>query len=227
MTGAPSFRLPARPRAALYFIGGAGEAYPGAAVVLLVQSAGDMSMFAFKFDKALQAAAYLLRREASREMNYMRLIKILYIADRESVRQTGCPITGDRVAAMKQGPVLSTVLDLIKGPDLRCPEWERFIQRDEYKVRLVGEPGVANLSRFDIQTLERVAEEHRADDEWDMVEFTHDFPEWKKNAPGDSPTKMNWIPFADVLEAVGRSADLPDIDKDAKADRAFAHLFGA
>jgi len=41
-------------------------------------------MFTFKFDKALQAAAYLLRRESCREMNYMRLIKILYISDRES-----------------------------------------------------------------------------------------------------------------------------------------------
>jgi uncharacterized phage-associated protein len=183
-------------------------------------------MFAFKFDKAVQAVAYLLRRELSREMNYMRLLKILYIADRESIRETGRPITGDRVAAMKQGPVLSELLDLIKGIHLRFGDWERFIQRDAYNVRLVGEPGLANLSRFEIETLERVAEKHRSQDEWEMVEFTHTFPEWKKNDPGDS-MGMKWISFGDVLEALGRSADLPEIEEDAKADRAFARLFGA
>lgn len=183
-----------------------------------------MTMFAFKFDKAVQAVAYLLHRESSGEMNYMRLLKILYIADRESIRKTGRPITGDRVAAMKQGPVLSELLDLIKGVHLRCPEWAKFIRRDEYNVRLVGEPGLANLSRFEIETLERVAEEHRSHDEWAMVELTHKFPEWQKNNPGES---RRWIPFKDVLEAVGRLADLSEIEEDARADRAFARLFGA
>lgn len=182
-------------------------------------------MFAFKFDKVIQAVAYLLRRESSREMNYMRLIKILYIADRESIRKTGRPITGDLAAAMKQGPVLSEILDLIKGTHLRSPEWAKFIKREEYKIRLVEEPGVANLSRFEIETLERVAEKYRSSDEWVMVELTHKFPEWQKNKPpGNS---MRRIPFGDVLEAVGRSADLPKIEEDAKVSRAFARLFGA
>ena len=180
-------------------------------------------MFAFKFDKALQAAAYLLRRETCREMNYMRLLKILYIADRESLRLTGRPITGDRVAAMRRGPVLSEVFDLIKGIHLRFPDWTRFVQKDGFNVRLVGEPGQANLSRFEIETLERIAEENRCRDEWDMVEYTHEFPEWKKNDPGDG---MKWIPLSDVLEAIGRGADLADIEEDAKADEAFSQLLG-
>jgi len=183
-------------------------------------------MFAFKFDKAIQATAYLLRREPTRQMNYMRLLKLLYIADRESIQKTGRPITGDAVAAMERGPVLSEVLDLIKGLHLRSPDWSNFIQRNEYDVRLVQEPGVAKLSRFEIELLEQVAEEHRARDEWAMVEFTHSFPEWRKNDPGKSKSSK-WIPLHDILEAVGRSADEADIEEDAKAERAFARLFGA
>ena len=184
-------------------------------------------MFAFKFDKALQAAAYLLRRESSREMNYMRLLKVLYLADRESVRLTGWPITGDRIAAMKRGPVLSHVFDLIKGEHLRSPEWTRFILRDQYNVRLVDEPGQSSLSRFEIETIERVAEECRSLDEWDMVQHTHDHcPEWTKNAPEESE-KMNWIPLTDLIEAVGRSGDMAEIEADAEADREFSRLFGA
>jgi uncharacterized phage-associated protein len=183
-----------------------------------------MTMFVFKFDKALQAAAYLLRRESNHEMNYMRLLKVLYVADRESIRQTGRPITGDQIAAMKRGPVLSQVFDLVKGEHLRSPDWEEFIQREaQYIVRLVKNPGQAILSRFEIETLERVAVDHRERDEWDMVDFTHTFPEWIKNNPGDSSKP---IPLADVLEAVGRSADLEAIEEDAKEDRAFARVFG-
>jgi len=182
-------------------------------------------MFAFKFDKALQATAYLLRRESCHEMSYMRLVKILYLADRESLRQTGRPITGDRIAAMKQGPVLSGLLDLIKGTHLRSPEWAQFIQKQEYNIRLINDPGNASLSRFEIETLERVAEEHRSHDEWLMVQFTHQHcPEWRKNEPTEN--SMNWISLGDILEAVGRAADLPEIEDDAKKDQAFARLFG-
>lgn len=180
-------------------------------------------MFAFKYNKALQAAAYLLRREPTKQMNYMRLLKLLYIADRESIRRSGHPITGDRVAALERGPILSKVLDLIKGADLQSPDWSSFIQRNEYDVRIVNDPGVARLTRSDIDLLEQAAEEHRADDEWAMVEFTHTFPEWQKNDPGKS---MKWIPFHDILEAVGRQDDEADIQDDARTDCAFTQLFG-
>jgi hypothetical protein len=35
--------------------------------------------------------------------------KLLYLADRESLKKTGRPITGDRVVAMEHGPVLRSV----------------------------------------------------------------------------------------------------------------------
>lgn len=185
---------------------------------------GNGTMFAFKFDKSLQAAAYLLRREPSRRMNYMRLLKILYVAERESLRIRGSPITGDRVAALERGPVLSETLDLLKGSHLRSPEWGRFVQRDEYDVTLAEDPGIGHLSRFEVEVLERVAEENRSRDEWDLVKITHEFPEWRKNDPGKG---RRWIPLADILEAVGRPGDLADIEADATAGRAFTRLFGA
>ncbi|MFH0909981.1 MAG: Panacea domain-containing protein [Planctomycetota bacterium] len=185
-----------------------------------------MTMFPFKFKKALQAAAYLLRREPSHDMSYMRLLKVLYLADRESVRLTGRPITGDRIAAMEQGPVLSDVYNLIKGEHLWSPDWAGFILKEDYKIRMVNDPGQANLSRFEIETLERIAEECRSRDEWEMVQYAHEHcPEWEKNKPSEQG-KMNWIPFKDLLEAVGRSADQKSIEEDAREEREFARLFG-
>ena len=64
--------------------------------------------FRFHFERALQASAYLLRLDR-KKMSYLRLLKLLYIADREWLAETGESITGDRAYAMKQGPVLSTI----------------------------------------------------------------------------------------------------------------------
>ena len=181
-------------------------------------------MFPFKYEKTLQAVAYLLRREPSRQMNYMRLIKVLYMADRQSIQERGQPITGDHVVAMERGPVLSQLLDLVKGIDLRAPEWSKYIQRQEFNVQLVTDPRNDRLSRYEIELLEKVAQQHRMRDEWAMVDLTHTLPEWLKNNPGKS---VKDIPLADILEAVGRSDDLETIEEDAKADAAFASVFGA
>jgi len=178
-------------------------------------------MFTFMLKKTIQASAYLLCRIPCREMNYMRLLKILYIADRESIRATGWPITGDRIAALERGPVLSQTLNLIKGAHLSYSEWERYIKRNEYNIQLVDDPGRDALSSFEIDILERVAEEHRSHDEWAMVEYTHDFPEWK-----DNYNKNHLIPTADIFEAVGRTLT-PEDKQEIEEDRLFNSLFGS
>lgn len=181
-------------------------------------------LIAFDTTKTIQAAAVLLKQHAGR-MSRLRLLKLLYIADRETLQETGRPITGDRVAAMKNGPVLSRTYDLIKGEDFAAPAWEEFIQREgPQDVRLRKEPGVGKLSRQEIAKLTAVSDRYSASDDWDIAEITHDFPEWKKNKPeGNSRA---WIPLDDLLEAMGLLADkdrlLSEMQADADLDRLLA-----
>ena len=74
-----------------------------------------MSTVEFIFDerKAAQAAAHLLRRHGS-SMPYIKLIKLLYLADRQSLIETGYTITGDQLVAMSDGPALNRVLFFIE-----------------------------------------------------------------------------------------------------------------
>src|SRR4051812_11294735 len=114
-------------------------------------------MMFLRFDptRAIQAGAVLLKTTPSRRMTRLRLLKLLYIADRETLQEAGRPITGDRAVAMKNGPVLSRIYDLIKGADLAAPEWERFFRNaDRWEVELVGEPGVGELSKYEIEKLQ-------------------------------------------------------------------------
>src|SRR5258708_25135951 len=72
----------------------------------------------FRFDakKAAEAASVILRLSGG-QRNYMELVKLLYLADREALIRFGYPITGDRFAALPHGLVLSRILNLIRlGP---------------------------------------------------------------------------------------------------------------
>jgi uncharacterized phage-associated protein len=71
-----------------------------------------MLNLSFDESKATEAAAFLLSR-SDQTMNYMKLIKLLYLADREALIRWGRPISTDRYVSMKHGPVLSNVLNLI------------------------------------------------------------------------------------------------------------------
>jgi uncharacterized phage-associated protein len=154
----------------------------------------------------------------------MRLIKLLYIADRESLQETGVPITGDRVVAMNRGPVLSNVLSLIKGEHSDGEAWDRVVRKEQYNVHLIDDPGNGALSRYQIRKLTDVSERHVGDDEWAMVHVTHKFNEWKRNKPEKGG--CNDIPVEHILEAINRAADKDAILREAKNMREADRLFG-
>ena len=111
-------------------------------------------------EKAIQAVGVLLRREGKRA-GRLRLLKLLYIADRTSLMKTGCQILGSRIVAMKHGPLHSEVLDLINGDHIRAPQWSRYFRNVGYTVVLAEEPAIGKLSRFEIELLNQVVDDHR------------------------------------------------------------------
>src|SRR5882724_9983880 len=72
--------------------------------------------FRFNAKKSAQAAYKLLMLSGGCR-NYMELVKLLYLSDRQALLRLESQITGDRLAALPYGPVLSHILDLIRwGP---------------------------------------------------------------------------------------------------------------
>ena len=140
--------------------------------------------FVFDEEKTTQAASVLLDKHGG-TMPYIKLIKLLYLADRQSLIDTGSPITRDRFVAMPKGPVLSRVLDLIReshpaGDSL----WHSCISRSGHDATLIGAPGRDRLAEYDEQLLDRIFETYGEEDEWDLVVLTHELPEWSD--PGES-----------------------------------------
>jgi len=181
--------------------------------------------FKFNQQKAIQAVAFLLKQKhVTKSDNYMRVLKLLYFADRESLRETGSPITGDRFVAMRHGPTLSRLLDLVNQCDVGNVEWDKYIERNEYDIRLVDDPGIGKLCRYEIDLLKRIWQENRELGEWEVATKSEQLQEWKKNNPGDSSRPIS---LSDLLEAVGRGDWLEVITKRAAEDVAARRLFGA
>jgi uncharacterized phage-associated protein len=181
----------------------------------------------FNFGKSLQAAGILLRLEEGR-MPYLRLLKLLYIADREMLAKEASPITGDRAYAMKYGPVLSHVYDLIKGVNTRFDEWGRYIQTTGYAVKLVNDPGRGMLSRGEVEKLTEVFERYRNRDQWELSDLTHEFPEWEKHWPENAAGGSFPIPWEDAIEAQGGDEETIRVIGEEEAARNYMEgLFGA
>jgi uncharacterized phage-associated protein len=82
--------------------------------------------------RAAQAAHYLLWRSHG-SLDLYGVVKLLYLADRETLLRRGYTLTGDRLASMPFGPVVSYTYDLIKGRRLPDhPEalgtWREYIR---------------------------------------------------------------------------------------------------
>lgn len=175
--------------------------------------------FRFNERKATAAAAFLLEQEGG-TMDYMRLVKLLYLAERESLARLGHPLAGDTYYALDQGPILSRVLDLCKykstGP------WTVQIERSGlWAVRLKAQPDLGPLSPAEMTILEDVAKTYRDHDQWELSTLMHGLPEWT-----DHRGSRIEIAPTEILAAVGKTPEqireiLDEADDDAKFDAIF------
>lgn len=157
----------------------------------------------FKEEKTTQIAAQFLQR-AGGKMPYIKLLKLIYYADREMLQRWGIPMTYDRWFSMKCGPVLSATYDLIKSNAGSI--WSKFIVSEGHDVVLRSDPGNGELSKAESKIIEDTFNEHGDKDKWDLVCETHDLPEWVD--PGEGAVE---ITYRTVLEVQG--IPLPEIDK--------------
>ena len=179
--------------------------------------------FQFNFEKTVQAAAVLLSLDGDR-MESIRLLKLLYIADREILAETGALITGDKAVALKHGPVLSQVYQLIKGQASRSGEWADVLRTSSHNIELRKPVGRGKLNRAEVEKLQEVTDRHRNDTVWEICDQTHDFPEGKDNYVPNNSTP---IPWEQVLEAQGKARLIPMVESQEELRQVLDTLFGS
>ena len=173
--------------------------------------------FAYNERKAAEAAAWLLKFGGGR-MQYMKLLKLMYLADRRALIETGASITGDQMFSLPHGPVLSQVLDNLTNPPRGDSAWREFVSPPaDYNVSLQREPvrDETYLSAYQLQILEETWEQFGAMDQWALVDWLHSvLPEWKDPDGSAYPIEPE-----EILRAAGGSEEeIAAVGDDAEAD---------
>jgi uncharacterized phage-associated protein len=154
-----------------------------------------------RFDepKATEIAAFILSLRGG-TMHYLKLIKLLYLVDREALARWGAIVTTDNHVAMEYGPVGSTVLNLITKPDAPKAYWKKHISEPfgDDEVKLLEPVPFDRMSRAEEKLVREVYEKFGYQNRWDIVAFTHKLPEWKDPKGTSIP-----IHPRQILQAIG------------------------
>ena len=134
----------------------------------------------------VQALHYVLKRVGS--ANKLKLVKLLFLADKYHLQLFGRTITADEFIAMKRGPVGSVTKDILdfdqdwlESEDVEYSE--KFLERVgdfDYKAKSI-ECEYEMLSETDIKALDFVLTRFGALSHGQLIDLTHTFPEWARH----------------------------------------------
>ena len=156
------------------------------------------------FIKLVQIVNYILAKYDYR-LNYMKLIKLIYIADRVCLDRYCFAISGDTYRSMKNGPVLENLYNCIKNNNSQYQkEWNKFFDKDGYDlIAKTKSDYYGETSKAEREIIDDIDEKYHNKDEWYLVDEVHKFPEWNKEAETNNTSTV--IEKADILKSLGRT----------------------
>jgi uncharacterized phage-associated protein len=166
----------------------------------------------FEIKKIIQVISYLLSLNNSK-MDFLKLMKELYLIDRESIAERDTSISGDVYYSLPHGPVLSAtknLLDDLKSDDIDesnpLKDFFKFIKNPKYNkiydIVLKEAPEYDLLSEKDKEYIEKISKQFKNYLPKDIEKYTHELPEWID--PCGSNIKIR---FQDIMRALGKSED--------------------
>jgi len=157
----------------------------------------------FNEKKAIQVASFFLE-QANNTLNYMKLLKFMYLTERTSLSKFRRPVTYDVYYSLDYGPILSETLDLIKGEKISI--WHDYISLPQnYTVNLIKPNDFRELSNNEKKIIEKIFSKFNFMDPFEISAYTHIFPEWQ-NPKGSHIL----IEIKDILAAEKKSQEYID-----------------
>jgi uncharacterized phage-associated protein len=131
----------------------------------------------FNVRKAAQMAAYFALR-AGGAVNILKLVKLIYLANRRFIEKYDYPMLDDELVAMDHGPVNSRTLDYINGMQLERGEWDEFVSaRAGYDIGLAHSDitleTLDEFSKADLEVLDEIWARFGHYDKYRLRDYTH------------------------------------------------------
>ncbi len=140
------------------------------------------------YKNSIQAIDYLATKYTYNctQVNKMAVLKLLFFAERYHLRKYGRMITDDTLYAMKHGPVVSGARNILYFDNIDTDNkyaqeiLENINQYNFMSKNTLSYEDYDHLSETDKEALSFAIEKFGHLDEWDLVDETHKYPEWKK-----------------------------------------------
>lgn len=131
----------------------------------------------------IEAIYYILSKLGKTDK--LKLLKLVYLADKYHLIYYGRTITNDDYYAMKHGPIASTVMDVLEFDEFSLSEEEYeyasslFKKVSEHDLMPIEEKfDLDMLSETDREALNYVVEKFGSWPSLKLREYTHRYPEW-------------------------------------------------
>lgn len=184
----------------------------------------------FRENKAIALTLYFIKLSGCKAIEYMKLIKLLYLSERKRLENNQSLMIFDNFVAMKFGPVLSNVYTLIKeNPEEKDPKekeeppfgWHKFFKTNpsEYDLELLESVTQDEINRHlaeylneetnrdEIAVLDEVWERFKDYDSFALAYYTHEYcPEWI-NAYVDKDVNVAEIELQDIYTVLGKTEE--------------------
>jgi hypothetical protein len=151
--------------------------------------------------KSTQAVARLIETSGG-PIDYLRIVKLIYLADRTSIITRGVPIAGGQYNSMEKGPTISEIMHFVG--DRSAPDWKRTISpRHGNELRLLSTPDYGALSTSELEILDKTVQCHLGKTTEELVEWCHKHcPEYQSVARGQKRP----IAVESILKAARKTA---------------------
>jgi len=143
-----------------------------------------------------------------KEINFYRLVKLLYIVEREFWTQLEQPAMGGAYFSMKDGPMISETSDAAKPANAaKFPIWAAHLKQTPYedgrgnKITLLKDAGRDDISDALLEITDRVIATTKSWNNRILKAHCHSFKEYKEPPPGRTVP----IQAGAILMAEGKS----------------------
>jgi len=160
--------------------------------------------------KIIEALSYILTK--IQKADKIKLVKLLYIADKYHLIRYGRTITNDDFWAVKAGPMGSATSDVLnmegnmEATESNYPSaMLKRIDQYGFETRASEDEEFESLSESDIEMLDTVIKKFGNMNQWDLVNYTHKYQEWSqyKEILEKNPNKRARISSEEVLSIIG------------------------
>ncbi len=177
----------------------------------------------FNSRKAAQIVAFFAREQGG-NINVLKLMKLVYIADRRNMEKYDFSISGDVFVSMDHGPLNSITYNCVNAMDENRPGWDEFVTdragNDVGLARNVTNEDLDELSIAELETLKEVWADFGAMGKWDIRNWTHEnCPEWEDPKGGSS-----LIPYARVFKFLNKP-HAKELESQVMTERALRAAF--